>query len=507
MKCIGTEIANEKSMVKVLLLEDDSHYRGIIERVIQRNYSYAVKSVATEKQAWEELSRDDFDLVLLDLNIDGRRCWETLGRAVRHPGKPVAIVISCEDTKGNADYALSHGAYTFLAKPFNFARLKSTIDAALRARKRDPSSTPANTDGGNKPAASSGGDHSPADSSNGGRSLPRVDTDETISDIATSPESEAGSILVVGRERQAREPLREALLPGGFRIAEADSGPAALEAMKRNAVDLVLLEIDEVAPDELEACRFLRQNRDKAQGPPILAVTGTREEAVLAALRAGADDFFGGPLEGKVFAEKVRAHMRLRKEYERKLEQGIAQGYRATVEREDNAVLFRIRLKEELERTLRYKKQLTLVLLALNNLEEPAKTEKRASPEQSRGVPLVNDSLAHVPHTIRIAFRRTDIFATSGKNEFSVLMPETRADRIFIRISDLREKMQKVLSRAAEEKPGVAVRAGMASLPLNSPGKSAVKYVRSPEEFLRMARLALFQARLNENRPVAIFDA
>jgi DNA-binding NtrC family response regulator len=122
-------------MAKVLLLEDDSNYRGIIERVIHRNYSFAVKSVATESQAWEELSKENFDLVLLDLNIDGRRCWETLKRAVRHPDKPVAIVFSCEDTKGNAEYAVSHGAYTFLAKPFNFVRLLSTIDSALSARK------------------------------------------------------------------------------------------------------------------------------------------------------------------------------------------------------------------------------------------------------------------------------------------------------------------------------------------------------------------------------------
>src|SRR3990172_9072331 len=118
-------------MPKVLLLEDDPTYRGLIERVIRRNYSYATTSVATEMQAWEELSTEEFDLVLLDLNIDGRRCWETLKRVVEHPGKQVAIVFSCEDTKGNADYALSHGAYAFLSKPFDFVRLKKTIDSAL----------------------------------------------------------------------------------------------------------------------------------------------------------------------------------------------------------------------------------------------------------------------------------------------------------------------------------------------------------------------------------------
>jgi DNA-binding response OmpR family regulator len=65
-------------MGKILLLEDDPHYREIIERVLQRWYPATITSTATEMQAWEELSKEDFDLVLLDLFIDGRSCWETL---------------------------------------------------------------------------------------------------------------------------------------------------------------------------------------------------------------------------------------------------------------------------------------------------------------------------------------------------------------------------------------------------------------------------------------------
>ena len=119
-------------MGKFLLLEDDSHYRGIIERVLSRCYPYPIKSVATEMQAREALSKENFDLVLLDLNIDGQRCWETLKQVVSHPGKPVAIVLSCEDTQGNAEHAVSLGAHAFLSKPINFVQLKMTIDSALR---------------------------------------------------------------------------------------------------------------------------------------------------------------------------------------------------------------------------------------------------------------------------------------------------------------------------------------------------------------------------------------
>jgi DNA-binding NtrC family response regulator len=114
-------------------------------------YPNLVKSVPTELQAWEELSKEDFDLVLLDLYIDGRRCWETLRRVVSHPGKPIAIVLSCEDTRMNADIAVSLGAYAFLSKPVDFLRLKMTIDSAFRAEKRDASSSSETPEEGSPP--------------------------------------------------------------------------------------------------------------------------------------------------------------------------------------------------------------------------------------------------------------------------------------------------------------------------------------------------------------------
>jgi CheY-like chemotaxis protein/GGDEF domain-containing protein len=352
-------------MVKVLLLEDDSNYREIIERVIRRSYSYAVTSVATERQAWEELSRESFDLVLLDLNIDGKRCWETLKRAVGHPGKPVAIVFSCEDTVGNAEYAVSHGAYTFLSKPFNFTRLKTTLDTALFAKHRAaPGKTGIPEGGGEPPTASPGwGGARSGDCETAGR------PGAAYSPGLGAPKKE----LVAGREREDRFPLLTVRLPKSFRA----------------------------------------------------------------------------------------------------------------------------RLREEFERTLRYQRNLTLVILALDGAEKPG--QPRRAPN---GVPAV----AIVQRAVRIAFRRTDLVAQCGMNEFSMLMPETRSDRVLARISGLRDKLQRDLASGGEEMPGIAVWIGMATLPTVSFAKSRILHVRCPEDFLRMARLALYQARLNET-PVAIFDA
>ena len=117
-------------MAKVLVVDDDSHFRGILERIILRSYTYSVKTAATEEEAWEELSRDPHDLVLLDLYIDGKKSWETLRRIRDLQSVPDVIVVSCEDTNENAEYARSLGALDFIPKPIDFARFKATVDTA-----------------------------------------------------------------------------------------------------------------------------------------------------------------------------------------------------------------------------------------------------------------------------------------------------------------------------------------------------------------------------------------
>lgn len=432
------DIAYCRLMARVLLLEDDPRYRDIIERVLSRNFRCTLTSVATEKQAWEELSSDDFDLVLLDLYVDGRRCWETLRRAVRHRSRPAAIVFSCEDTRRNADDAESLGAYAFLSKPFDFVRLKNTIESVLRG----------------------------------------------------------AVVLVVGPGRGNREPLRNALLPCGFRVMEASGGPTALEMLRRESVDIILVEMKECAPEALDSCRFLREHRDRTRGIPVLAVTDPGEEAILSALRAGADDFYVGPAEGKLLVEKVKAHIRLRRETERRVEREILLGARDPGTVPDSAAWFRVRLKEEIERSLRYKKQLTLALLS------PCEPGQTKGPRDSQvGDPF----LAVASRAIRRAFRGTDIFGRCEENEIAVLLPETRADQVIGRINDLRETMEGHLSPGNGEKTGIPVRAGLASLPFPASMGAASGYAGSPEDLFRMARVALDQARAGEDRPVAIF--
>jgi len=124
----------------ILVVDDDSHFREIIERVIRRSHACSVNTAATEAEAWEQVTQGPCDLVLLDLYIDGKKSWDTLKRIGSLPDAPPVILVSCEDTKENLEYAKSLGVVDFLPKPIDFARLKSTVDAALLKKREERAS-------------------------------------------------------------------------------------------------------------------------------------------------------------------------------------------------------------------------------------------------------------------------------------------------------------------------------------------------------------------------------
>ena len=63
------------------------------------------------------------------------------------------------------------------------------------------------------------------------------------------------SVLVVDDEAALRKALRASLTASGFRVEEAVSGEEALEALRRCAFDLILLDINMPGISGIDACK------------------------------------------------------------------------------------------------------------------------------------------------------------------------------------------------------------------------------------------------------------
>src|SRR5204862_2281796 len=117
----------------------------------------------------------------------------------------------------------------------------------------------------------------------------------------------AVSILVVDDEPQIRRVLRSTLSTHGYEIVEAKTGEEALEWMRKEPPDLVLLDMNMPGMGGVEACREIRKSSD---APIIMLTVRNAERDKVLALDAGADDYVVKPFGIEELLARIRAALR-----------------------------------------------------------------------------------------------------------------------------------------------------------------------------------------------------
>ena len=114
----------------ILVVDDE---RGILDQLggILRDEGFGVTAVPTGEEALAAVSRELYDLVLLDVALPGMDGIEVL-RQMRMVGQTVPVVmISGHATAEQAVQALKEGAVDFLEKPLALERVLVTVSNAL----------------------------------------------------------------------------------------------------------------------------------------------------------------------------------------------------------------------------------------------------------------------------------------------------------------------------------------------------------------------------------------
>jgi len=118
------------------------------------------------------------------------------------------------------------------------------------------------------------------------------------------------SILIVDDEQHILELLKFNLRKEGYNTFEADSGIQALEILKNNKVDLVILDIMMSDKDGYEVLKEIRFNRDTKNLPVILLSAKSEEIDKILGLELGADDYITKPFSVKELVVRVKALLR-----------------------------------------------------------------------------------------------------------------------------------------------------------------------------------------------------
>lgn len=116
---------------RVLLAEDEANYRQVL-RLLAADLPLEFLEAVDGQAALELLQREEVDLVITDVNMP-RMDGMALLRALRaKPHAPPVVVMTAYASVESAVAAMREGAIDYLTKPFDEARLKLTLQRALR---------------------------------------------------------------------------------------------------------------------------------------------------------------------------------------------------------------------------------------------------------------------------------------------------------------------------------------------------------------------------------------
>lgn len=114
-------------------------------------------------------------------------------------------------------------------------------------------------------------------------------------------------ILIVDDEARMRRFVRMNLELEGYDVLEADNGVAALQRVRDDMPDLVLLDV--MMPD-LDGFETLERLREMSAAPVIMLTVKGDEEDRIKGLDLGADDYITKPFSPRELVSRIRAVLR-----------------------------------------------------------------------------------------------------------------------------------------------------------------------------------------------------
>lgn len=115
------------------------------------------------------------------------------------------------------------------------------------------------------------------------------------------------NVLIVDDSPTELHVLREMLTKSGFSVSTVSSGEEAIETLKSQRPDLILMDVVMPGMNGFEATRAITKNPQTADIPIIICTTKGQETDKAWGLRQGAKDYIVKPIVEKVLLEKIQS--------------------------------------------------------------------------------------------------------------------------------------------------------------------------------------------------------
>ncbi len=121
-------------MIKLLIADDDKNLRKVLQNELS-DEGFAVHEAENGGKTIALLEKEEYDVLLLDLNMPGSNGMDVLKRLKGGDMPTEVIILTAHATVSNAVEAMKIGAYDYLTKPFQMEELVTVIEKAYEKKK------------------------------------------------------------------------------------------------------------------------------------------------------------------------------------------------------------------------------------------------------------------------------------------------------------------------------------------------------------------------------------
>ena len=112
---------------RILVVDDVSELRSFLSRCLRQIGGYEVHQAKDGIDAMQQLRKNHFDVVFLDIEMPKLNGLDTLERIHRAFPYIFVIMLSCHSSLDNVKTAISSGAHGFVVKPFSPDKIEEAL--------------------------------------------------------------------------------------------------------------------------------------------------------------------------------------------------------------------------------------------------------------------------------------------------------------------------------------------------------------------------------------------